>query len=449
MTRAHAKLVAASFFAVLLCCESPAQVQPREHAPSPPREHAPSPPPRQRALRVVDPPALSPFTASMVSSLRRIARRHERQDDVFMKVGDSSTVSRGFLTCFSDDDELDLAGRNTLRATIEHFRDGNASGRDPFLRHSRAAAEGWSARQVLSGHPSPLIAELRATRARFAFVMNGGNDVEGRDPYQYASRMLRIVELLTHQGVIPILNSVPPRADDAESNRWVTRYNAVSRAVAMANHLPYLDYHQVMMALPRHGLAGDGVHPNALIVDGRARACDFSREGLTHGHNARNLLALRALDALRRTVVEGEDAPDAEATTASGAGTAEDPVEVRELPFAELRDTRTDGSASIDRYPGCDAEQDESGNELVYRLRVDQPIRIRIMAVGRRDTDVDVHLLRGEPTGEACVERADHELARELTPGVWYLSVDTFTAGEPLAGEVLVSISVEPASPAE
>ncbi|HJL17736.1 MAG TPA: SGNH/GDSL hydrolase family protein [Sandaracinaceae bacterium LLY-WYZ-13_1] len=444
MTRT--KLFSGLLVAVLLCCNSsPASPQERParsqgaRGPRSPAEAAPSVP----AVRIEAPPELSPFTPSLVANLRRIrAVSDRRQDDVFMKVGDSSTVSRGFLECFSDPDEVTLGSHDGLRPTLRYFRDGNAGGRDPFRRESLAAAEGWSARHVLTGHPPPLLREVRAIRPRFAFVMNGGNDVEGHDDYQYASRMLRIVELLSEAGVIPVLNSIPPRGDDETADRWVSRYNQVSWAIANALELPYLDYHQVMEGLPRRGLAGDGVHPNIFIEDHRGQACRFHARGLRHGHNRRNLLALRGLDRLRRTVVEGEDAPDPAADEPDGRGTAEAPWTLRTLPFADFRDTSEAGSSRIDAYGGCDAEQDESGRELVYRLRITEPTTIRAMAVGRRDTDVDVHLLRGSASGRACVARDDHEVVHTLSPGTWYVSVDTFVAeGEARAGEVLVLIA--------
>lgn len=427
--------------AMLLCCEGATVVKERASAQPPSaaaRAEDPSP-----AVRVVEPPAISAFTPSLVARLRAIrASRDNRHDDVFMKVGDSSTVSRGFLECLSDEDEVDLAGRDELAPTLAYFRGGRAGARDPFRRESLAAAEGWSARHVLAGNPPPVLAELRAIRPRFALVMNGGNDVEGHDDHQYASRMLRIVEILSEQGVVSVLNSIPPRDDDPSANRWVARYNQMSWAVAHAMRLPYLDYHQVMVPLPRHGLAGDGVHPNIYPEGGRGHACRFDARGLRYGHNTRNLLALRGLDLLRRTVVEGEDAPDPEPPPLAGEGTVADPFVVRTLPFAQLRDTSRAGSSQLDAYAGCDATQDESGRELVYKLVVERPLTIRAAAVGRRDADADVHLLRGTPRGEACVARDDDEVVARLDPGVWFVVVDTFAdGGDARAGEVLVLIA--------
>jgi len=433
----------------LSCSEEPGPLMP-EAAPvlASPSEPATAPAepeeePAEPGVQLSPPPPLSPFTPELVANLQRIRQQSDRrQDDVFMKVGDSSTVSRGFLECFSQPDQVDLGGRDDLEETAALFRRRHAGGRDSYRRTSRAAAEGWSARQVLDGNPPPLLAEVRAIRPRFAFVMNGGNDVEGHDPYRYAQRMLRIVELLEENGVIALMNSIPPRSDDAEMNRWVERYNQISWAIARARRLPYLDYHQVMMGLPRLGLAGDGVHPNIYALENRGRACILDEAGLQHGHNARNLLALQGLDQLRRTVLEEAPPPAPPGPNLEGDGTVAAPYEVRELPFAHISDTTTDGSQTIDGY-AC-GEQDESGREIVFRLVVTEPLAISVLAVGRGDADVDVHLLEGEASGAACRERADRGIETTLSPGTWFVSVDTFSSdGVAHGGETLVLFTAD------
>ena len=110
------------------------------------------------------------------------------------------------------------------------------------------------------------------------------------------------------------------------------------------------------------------------------------------------------------------------------------------LPFAAMIDTRTDGSDAIDGYD-C-GEADESGREVVYRVVVAAPLPVRIVAVGREETDVDVHLLREGEDGPRCVERADREIVTTLSPGAWRIAIDTFVeGGVARAGEALVVVS--------
>lgn len=396
-------------------------------------------------LSFVRGPILSPFDQASTAHLVAVtARVEQRNDDVFAKVGDSATVSRAFLECFADSEDVELGAHAELGETVAFFRGGNAGARTPYRRESLAADVGWSARQVIVGDPPPLLAEVQAINPRFAFVLNGGNDVEGREPNRYANRMLRIVEKLVDRGVIPILGSITPRRDDPEAELWVRRYNLVNRGIATAKRLPYIDFHQALSALPRLGLAGDGVHPNVLARDNTAKPCVFDEEGLTHGHNTRNLLAMQMLHRLRRTVVERAEAPDPPGRALAGSGAVGAPLAVETLPFTDLRDNSTTNRTALDRYPGCDPDTDESGPENVYRLHVTETMRVRFWVYSRGDADVDIHLLRGEPTGDACVARDDAELVHELTPGDWFVSVDTFSEnGDAHVGQYLLTIDVE------
>ncbi len=426
----------------------PERARPRAEAPrpdeAPPPAEASPPVEAPPAVRVEPGPLLWPMTPEVVRHVRDIASRADRSDDVFAKVGDSATVSRAFLECFGGDpDPIDLGEHEDLAPTLEHFRGGNAGGIDPFRRDSEAADVGWNARHLLAGDPPPLLREVRAISPRFAFVLNGGNDVEGRDPARFANRMLRIVQHLESRGVVPVLGSVTPREDDPEAERWVRRYNGVTRAIARGRHLPYVDFHQALSALPRRGLAGDRVHPNVLVEDGETRPCDLGPAGLAHGNNVRNLLALQMLDALRRTVVEGAGARARATPGLRGRGSARDPFVVRRLPLTEMRSTEGSGHGDLDVYD-C-SEHDESGPEHVYRLHLDRPRRVRAWVFSEGDVDVDIHLLRGRAAEDACVARDDAEVVQDLDPGTWFVVVDSFVddQGTAHAGDYLLVVDVE------
>jgi len=376
----------------------------------------------------------SPLTTAVAARLREIAARGERNPRVFSKVGASATVNRNYLRCFAGDD-VDLAGREHLRETLEHFRAGEP---DPFRRVSDSATVGWHAGRAVWGRPAPINLEIRHADPRFAVVMYGTNDIELGRPEQYAELLLRLVHMIERRGVVPILSTIMPRDDDPEADEVVALYNAVVRGVAQWRRLPMIDYHRELSRLPDHGLASDRLHPNVHFVDGDPRGCDFTPLGLTHGYNIRNLITLEALDRSRRVLLEGEPPPDRPATAPTGRGTFADPIAAA-LPFAHASDTRRAAQDAVDDYPGCDADQDESGPEVVYRVALDEPAEITAMVVTEGRADVDLHVMTPSDGDPTCAARADGMLTVDLDAGEHFFVVDTFVDndGDAHAGEYL------------
>jgi hypothetical protein len=384
----------------------------------------------------------SPITPSVAAHLRQVAARGPGWNDhVFAKVGDSITVSRSFLHCFAGD-AVALDEHQGLRATLEHFEGGYADGTTPFDRESLAATVGWSAVSALAGDPSPLARELDAIEPRFAVIMYGTNDIERRDIDQYAANLLDMADLLTERGVIPIFSTIMPRDDNAASDALVPGYNAVVRAVSQGRQIPMIDLHREALTLPDHGLGRDNLHPSTYSQGG---ACALTPEGLQHGYNTRNLLTLQALDRARRAVIEQEAAPDAPGPRLQGAGTPQDPFLIQNLPFVDLRDTREAPSQALDTYTGCQASQDESGPEWIYRLDLDRPATLRAHVFDRGQVDIDLHLMRNQPTEAACVHRAHQEIEAQLSPGTWFLALDTWVngGGQALGGEYMLTVLLE------
>ncbi len=374
----------------------------------------------------------SPIDRQVANELRAIAIAHpDRADDLFAKVGDSITVSTAFLACFTGG-TVDLGGRDALRVTIDHFAVGDAGGTDPFRRVSLAAGVGWSASRALMGAPSPLDQELGALHPRFASLMYGTNDAGFVDVDSFGRNMTAIVDAMLAGGTIPILSSIPPRDDDAAADRRVPLFNGIVRALAESRGLPFVDLHRELLPLPSHGLASDGIHPQASMG-----GCVLTAAGLRAGTNVRNLLVLEALDRLRRVVVESEPEIDASARRLSGAGTAADPFVVTSLPFAAHVDTRTMGEAAVDRWDGC-STADESGREVRFRFHLVASASVTAVVSSGAGADLDVHLVPAASTS-ACVARDNRQIDTTLAAGDFDLVIDTFAgASGPLAGEGLV-----------
>ncbi|MBI2894643.1 MAG: SGNH/GDSL hydrolase family protein [Deltaproteobacteria bacterium] len=378
----------------------------------------------------------SPITPSVAEVIRGIVALGAGAEDVFAKVGDSITVSWGFLHCFADEG-LDLGGREDLRPTVDHFGAADVGGTTPWDRESLAAGVGWSAWRLLEGPPTALDSELDAISPAFAVVMLGTNDVGYRNAIDYGRDMLAIAGVLIERGVVPILESIPPRDDSASADAGVPLFNLVVRGIAQGRQVPFVDLHREMEVLPDHGLSADGVHPN-ILGDG----CDFSPAGLEHGYEVKNLVTLEALDRVRAVVVDGAAAPDPAAPARDGDGTAAAPFVIGGLPFTDMGTTAAAPSDELDVYSGCGAGEDESGPEVVYELDVEVPTRLQAIVIDQGEVDVDLQLLGGAVREDACLARDDGEIDADLAPGVYFLTVDSFVPGDgvPREGEFLLVV---------
>jgi len=364
----------------------------------------------------------SPITPALAAHLAAIAGGDPA---VFAKVGDSITVAGSFLHCFAAAGTTDLAGHGELTATLETFRAGDAAGMTPFDRESAAAGIGWNAGTVLDGSPSPLASEIAAVHPGYAVVMYGTNDVGFENPAWYGQNLAAVVDQLIAAGAVPVLSSIPPRDDDAGVDALVPLHNAIARGIAEARQIPFMDFHGALVPLAGHGLGPDGVHPNTAPAGG----CSLTADGLGYGYNVRNLLALEGLDRARRAV--GGEAPDTQSELApiAGAGTAGDPIAIDGLPFTHAADTSASAQRDLDVYDGCAAGADEGGPEIIYRLELAAPTTVHLVVIDDDAVDVDLHLLHGEATTAACVERNDREIRRTLEAGTWFIAVDSYVAG--------------------
>ncbi len=361
--------------------------------------------------------------------------------DVFMKVGDSHTVTWGAMPCFAGS-SVDLGDHAELQSTLDFFLGGDAAGSTPFDRESHAALGGMTASWAISGDPSPIEQEIDAIGPRFALVQYGTNDMGMGYTYASATRayyedMVALLDGLTDQGIVPALMAIPRRGDDATADWWVPAWNDVIRGLARSRQLPFIDLHLALQDLPGQGLAGDGVHMST-----GGGGCDLTGDGLLHGNNVRNLAFLQALDRLLAVAIEGEPSLDPDEPLLAGAGSPGSPFEVPSLPFTHLADTSASPHSNLDLYTGCASDADESGPEYLYRLELDEPTRLRVLVLDLPGVDIDVHLLDGTATEEGCLERDHHLVETTLDPGTYHLALDSWVDGaEVLDGEYMVVVT--------
>jgi hypothetical protein len=384
----------------------------------------------------------SPITASVANRLRALAATApELADDVFLKTGASTDVNTNNLHCFAGPD-VELGAHAGLGETLEFWLAGEAAGTTPFDRDSAATEVGRSASWAIAGDPAPLGVEIDAIAPRVALVHFGTNDMQlGTTPLSalpgFYGAMSELLDLLEARGIVPVVVGLTRRGDDPDADRFIATYNAVLRGLAQQRQVPWLDAHLAIDPLPGHGLGPDGLHLEAYELG----ACIFDRAGLEHGYNIRNLEQLVALDRMRRVIVDESDAlDDVEPAFAPplGLGTADDPIVLVTLPFADSRDTANDGDSVLDGYPGC-GDRDESGPELVYAFAAPDDTPVRIIALDRIGVDGDVHVLGPTVDGASCIARDDTAVATTLGAGMHHVVVDTWAGdGRAHAGPFLL-----------
>jgi GDSL-like Lipase/Acylhydrolase family len=371
----------------------------------------------------------SPITDAISRRLKAIEAPAQRklEADRFMKIGDSQTVSTGFLQCFANPG-LSVAPYTDLaepqRAFLQQDR-----GEFTFRRTSLAAKVGASASFALIPSipgpkgmspaitKSPLEAELDVVRAQYAVVMFGSNDIQGAPSSGlsvFAKNMLAITDALLAEGVVPVLSSPPPRplreADVAAfgaegADRWVPRFSNVVRGIAEARQVPFVDLERELRRLPGFGIGSDKLHLNA----DAGGACRLDDSALKKGMNARNLVTFSALARARSGRLLGrplDEAPDA----LRGDGTETQPLLVPALPFADFRG----GNDAAFRAGSCaDASQ---ARQIVYRTSVASETRMYIALNGSKNAKLWLKK-SGQETcvlqkqeGEVLLPAGDHQL---------------------------------------
>jgi hypothetical protein len=375
---------------------------------------------------------INEFVRDNLASIRSLAPAAPA--DVFMKVGASSTVSPSTLYCFATD-VIDLDVHETmLGPTLDFFLAGQAGDTTPFDRDTLAAEVGKTAGWAITGSPSPVEQELTAIHLEgpsLALIHYGANDMEMALTYPealpgYFANMSDLLDLLIDRGVVPVVFGLSRRLDQPGADDWVQTFNAVARGLAQARSTPFIDLRFALEQLPGYGLSGDGLHLESYELG----ACILDGEGLMHGYNIRNLIALELLDRMHAALVDEDFIFNESAPILLGEGHLDAPLEIPALPFADTRSTVDAPSLEFDEYTGCAAAADESGPENIYRLVLTEPTPIRAVVLDRAGVDVDVHLLDETASEAGCIARDDMMIEGTLLAGEYYFSLDTYVDGE-------------------
>jgi hypothetical protein len=184
---------------------------------------------------------------------------------LFSKVGDSLTVSEGYLVNAARWPDLYAPVYNEyayLAGTLYRVKALQGRETNPFEQISISAFPAWDSADVLDplnawydgcdDGESPLACELRLNDSALALIMLGTNDPE---PAAYARNLDRIILITREAGAIPVLYTIPHHR-----GKDVTPYNDTVRRLARKYKLPLVDSHAAFASLPDQGVGSDGVH---------------------------------------------------------------------------------------------------------------------------------------------------------------------------------------------
>ncbi len=116
-----------------------------------------------------------------------------------------------------------------------------------------------------------------------------------------------------------------------------------------------------------------------------------------------------------------------------------DTVCVSTFPFHFDGDTSTTGTPVFNSY-NCAPGTNEGGAELVFQVTVPASGFLSAAVYDGTGVDVDIHILSAR-NAQSCVDRGDLHASADVTPGTWFVVVDTYVSGgTPQAGAFTLDI---------
>jgi hypothetical protein len=247
-------------------------------------------------------PVIPTIDAAEAFHLSQVIQRGQQLGNrlnVFVRAGDSITISNNFLTPLATPSAgVDLAGDGSLEDTLNFFRSGIIGTQNSFSRTSTAALGGWTSANVLANLPG----ELAIAKPAFVLIMAGTNDtVAGVSLDVYKQNLTAIVQTALNAGVVPVLSTIPDILLTPALEQRQPDINQTIEDVGEAMQVPVWNFWRALQPLPALGISSDLVHPSVAPTGGG----DFTPLGLQFGYNVRNLTALQTLDKLKRIVLQG------------------------------------------------------------------------------------------------------------------------------------------------
>lgn len=218
-----------------------------------------------------------------------------------IKVGDSVMANPQYLKPFSQPD-VALGAYDYLAETVAFYGQSLAT-------ESVSAQVGMTTYVIFDPlwanvnpnclpNESPLTCEVRLKKPSVAFILFGANDVKHMTFEQFGVQMRQIVQETLNAGVIPVLSTFSARPE-YELYAQVMRFNLELVAISQEYSVPLINLWLAARPLPDYGLDIDGIH---MLQTGFSYIKLDSGMESWYGVALQNLLAIRMLDEIRRTL---------------------------------------------------------------------------------------------------------------------------------------------------
>lgn len=244
-------------------------------------------------------PVLPELSEEMIAVYER-GQELGNHSDVITKVGDSLSASDKYLTIFAQDD-YDLGPYDYLEDTLLYYGD-SISGTSVASRIGLSTYVVfdplWADKEVCQPNETPLNCEYRIKKPSVAFILFGPNDVRSMTETEYGEQMRMIVEATLDKGIIPVVFTF---SADPEVELWWQSINFNRELMTIADDykIPVINLWAATRLLPDYGLDVDGVH---LAHSGYFYLKLSNGDEAFYGVTMQNLLALRMLDEIRKTL---------------------------------------------------------------------------------------------------------------------------------------------------
>jgi hypothetical protein len=128
-------------------------------------------------------------------------------------------------------------------------------------------------------------------------------------------------------------------------------------------------------------------------------------------------------------------------------GTSTKPIVIPSFPYSDQRNTKLSPSAVFDTC-AVDTTKNVKGPEYFYLAKITQPGTLTVSVQDDAATDIDVHILAGNPSPNRCVARNDTTVTMQVGCGDYYVVADTFGTGTTNAGAYTLNATFSPSGAA-